>query len=271
MARLGCLGVRRAYCRADVWFDARVVLLDLPLSLVNVGDLFEIQSGVAFHQVEHRLYAVRVSEDLPSQGSGATAVSKESTYVATGRTTAGPDAIHLTFMFFNDWFGLLRVIVVGTLAYAALVFMLRVSGNRTLTKMNAFDLVVTIAIGSTLATVLLSKDVVLAEGLVALALLIALQWIVAFLSVRSAKWRELVKSEPRILALRGEFLLGAMIAERFTEGEVNAAVRAHGISSLQEVEAVVVETDGSLSVIAAPKGENNRSALRVVNGFPSDS
>jgi uncharacterized membrane protein YcaP (DUF421 family) len=41
---------------------------------------------------------------------------------------------------------------------------LRVSGKRTLAKMNAFDLVVTVALGSTLATILLSADVSLAEG-----------------------------------------------------------------------------------------------------------
>ena len=57
--------------------------------------------------------------------------------------------------FFNGWGNLLRVIVVGLLAYATLIFFLRISGNRTLSKMNAFDLIVTVALGSTLATVLL--------------------------------------------------------------------------------------------------------------------
>ncbi len=78
-------------------------------------------------------------------------------------------------MFFDSWQGIGRVIVVGTLAYAALITILRISGKRTLTKMNAFDLVVTMALGSTLATIVLSKDVALAEGVVAFALLAALQ------------------------------------------------------------------------------------------------
>ena len=78
-------------------------------------------------------------------------------------------------MFFNDASSLLRVVIVGTLAYSSLVLLLRVSGKRTLSKMNAFDLVVTVAIGSTLATVLLSKDVALADGVVAFTLLIGLQ------------------------------------------------------------------------------------------------
>ena len=79
-------------------------------------------------------------------------------------------------MVFSSWAGLLRVLIVGTLAYVALVLLLRVSGKRTLSKMNAFDLVVTVALGSTLATVILSKDVALTEGVTAFALLIGLQF-----------------------------------------------------------------------------------------------
>ncbi|MFN2441460.1 MAG: DUF421 domain-containing protein, partial [Thermoanaerobaculia bacterium] len=67
-------------------------------------------------------------------------------------------------MFFDDIQGLIRVFVISILAYVALVLFLRVSGKRTLTKLNAFDLVVTVALGSTLATIILSKDVALAEG-----------------------------------------------------------------------------------------------------------
>ncbi len=64
-------------------------------------------------------------------------------------------------MFFDSWAALGRIVVVGVLAYIGLVFLLRVSGKRTLSKMNAFDLVITIALGSTFATVLLSKSVAL--------------------------------------------------------------------------------------------------------------
>ncbi len=77
-------------------------------------------------------------------------------------------------MLFDSWLSLGRTAVVGVLAYLALVLLLRVSGKRTLSKMNAFDLVVTVALGSTLATVLLSTDVALATGILAFTLLIGL-------------------------------------------------------------------------------------------------
>ena len=160
-------------------------------------------------------------------------------------------------MLFDSWAGLGRVLLVGTLAYVALVLLLRISGKRTLSKLNAFDLIVTVALGSTLATVLLSKSVALAEGIVALGLLILLQYLIAWLSVRSSDFRGLIKSEPALLLHRGRFLEGAMKAERITREEILAALRASGVADAGRTAAVVLETDGTLSVIAeaAPDGE----------------
>lgn len=168
-------------------------------------------------------------------------------------------------VFFDNWMGLLRVIIVGTLAYVGLVVFLRTSGKRTLAKMNAFDWVVTVALGSTLATVLLSEDVALAEGLMGFAVLIALQFLVAWLSVRSTTVRRLVKSEPRMLVYRGELLREAMHAERVSEAEVLQAVRSEGGDSLSSIEVVVLETDGSFSVVRPSEAEQ-KSALENING-----
>lgn len=168
-------------------------------------------------------------------------------------------------MFFDGWYGLLRVVLVGASAYAALVMMLRVSGKRTLSKMNAFDFVVTVALGSTLASVLLSKDVPLAEGVLALALLVSLQYLITWMSVRSSLVDRVVKSDPVLLLHRGKFLAGPMREARVTEGEILAAVRKHGESEVGGVEAVVLETDGSFSVITLAEG-GAASALDDVRG-----
>jgi len=153
-------------------------------------------------------------------------------------------------MFFESWFSLLRVLVVGTLAYGSLVVLLRVSGKRTLAKLNAFDLIVTVALGSTLATVLLTKSVALADGILAFALLAGLQYGVAFLSVRSRRFDSLVKSEPTLLLHRGRFLGRAMQAQRVTRAEVVSALRSAGLASPEDALAVVLETDGTLSVVS---------------------
>jgi uncharacterized membrane protein YcaP (DUF421 family) len=166
---------------------------------------------------------------------------------------------------FDSWGGLVRTALVGVLAYAALILLLRISGKRTLSKMNAFDLVVTVALGSTLATILLSPDTALAEGVVALATLIGLQYLIAWLAVRSSSVGRLIKAEPTLLLYRGEYLHAAMRRERVTEGEVLAAVRAQGIATPDEVEAVVLETDGSFTCVRRPD-EDSAAVLDGVRG-----
>jgi len=152
-------------------------------------------------------------------------------------------------MLFDGWMGLIRTALVGICAYIALLLLVRVSGKRTLSKMNAFDLIVTVALGFTLATILLSEDAALAEGVLALALLIFLQFAITWLSVRSGTVSRLVKAEPSLLFHKGRFLRGAMKTERVNEGEILQAMRSQGVSRIDQVEAVVLETDGSFSIV----------------------
>ncbi|OWY81537.1 DUF421 domain-containing protein [Rhodococcus sp. BUPNP1] len=153
-------------------------------------------------------------------------------------------------MWFGSWSDLMRVVLVGAAAYLWLVVVLRISGKRTLAKLNAFDLVVTVALGSTLATILLSSDVSWSEGAVALVLLAALQYLAAFVSSRRPRVRTVLTADPTLLVEDGVLLDRALAQQRVSPGEVRQAVRASGFGDLAQVAAVVLETDGSFSVIA---------------------
>lgn len=156
-----------------------------------------------------------------------------------------------TEMFFQGWSGIVRTIIVGTLAYAFLVISLRVSGKRTLAKLNAFDLVITVALGSTLATILLSESVALAEGMTGLVLLIVLQYGVTFISIRSRSFSRAVRSEPTLLLRNGSMLSDAMRRARVTEAELETVIRTSGQRGFENIEAVILESDGSFSIIEA--------------------
>ncbi|MGB2568676.1 DUF421 domain-containing protein [Micromonospora citrea] len=156
-------------------------------------------------------------------------------------------------MFLDNPVDLIRLAIVAALTYPALIALLRFSGKRTLSKLNAFDLVVTVALGSTLATILLSRDVSLAEGLLALALLVGLQFLVALLTVRWPASQRLVKSAPTLLLHRGELRRDVVRAMRISESEIRQAARSQGYGDLSRLAAVVLETDGSLSVIGQDK------------------
>lgn len=169
-------------------------------------------------------------------------------------------------MFFNGWSNLLRLLAVGIPAYVALVLLLRISGKRTLSKLNAFDLIVTVAFGSTLSAAFLNTDLSLAEIIAAFALLVLLQFLITWSSVRWAGVHRLIKAEPQLLYHRGEFLRSAMERERITETEVLAAVRASGHGAVDAVNSVVMETDGTISIVT--KVERGTAALETVRGHP---
>ena len=107
-------------------------------------------------------------------------------------------------MWFDSWAEILRVVVVGSASYASVVILLRFSGKRTLGQLNAFDFLVTVAFGSTLATILLSQDVAFFEGLTALVVLAALQFAVAWASAHVPATRTVVASKTAALVVSGE-------------------------------------------------------------------
>ena len=170
-------------------------------------------------------------------------------------------------MWFDTWSDVLRVLLVGPASYAALVLILRTSGKRTLSKLNAFDLVVTVALGSTLATIFLSKDVSWVEGVFALGVLALLQFLVAAVTSRLPVARSAVTAGPTLVLEDGRMLDDALHRQRLTEAEVRQAIRGTGVGDLAAVAAVVLESDGSLSVISAEQA-GDRSALADLDPRP---
>ena len=169
--------------------------------------------------------------------------------------------------FFDSWASLGRTALTSLLAYAALIFFLRTSGKRTLAKLNAFDLVVTVALGSTLASIVTSGRLPLANGLLALALLIGLQYLVAWANLRADWFRRLVKSAPTLLLYEGRILEDAVRRTRVARDEILSAVRGSGVLRLEDVGAVVLEPDGSLSVLRGTRDAGAGSTLRDVQGL----
>lgn len=154
----------------------------------------------------------------------------------------------------SDWPELLRILVVGTLAYAALLVLLRGFGKRALAKMSAYDFVTTVALGSALAAAVLSKDATIDKAILAFALLLSLQRIAAWLSTRWDWMRVLINNEPTLLVRDGALLQRAMDRERVSRTDIEAAARSAGQCDLANVSAVILETDGSMSVIVSGAG-----------------
>ena len=151
--------------------------------------------------------------------------------------------------FFSTAEPLLRLLVVGTLLYLGLVILLRTAGGRSLSQMTAYDFIVNVAIGAVLGRSLTAHGVSLAEGILALALLLTLQYVLARTQTRSRRLSQIVSNSPALLFLQGTFRDDALDRHRLTEADVRAAARKEGFGSMSQVDAVILESNGDLSVV----------------------
>lgn len=89
----------------------------------------------------------------------------------------------------------------------------------------------------------------MAEGILALLLLIVFQYLIKWMSVRSSTFEKFIKSEPTLLVHDGRYLDAAMRKQRVTHVEIGAVLRANGKLDVSEVQSVVLETDGSMTMV----------------------
>jgi uncharacterized membrane protein YcaP (DUF421 family) len=156
-------------------------------------------------------------------------------------------------MFFDGWESIGRMVLVAACVYVLLIIVLRVVGQRALAKMSAYDLIVTVALGSLVAAIPLSADVTVADGVAVIATYLILQEATRWLSHRFRPVRHAVREQPLLVVWEGRMLRDQLDDQQLTEEEVRAAVRYAGKSSISEVLAVVLENDGGWSVI--PRGD----------------
>ena len=132
--------------------------------------------------------------------------------------------------------------------YIAVIVYTRIFGKRSFSKMSSFDFSMTVAIGSMIATTILSESVSLLEGASALLVVYSLQMLAAFL--RRYKWfGKLIDNQPTLL-MDGEKLLHEnMKAVRVTEGDIRSKLREANVVKLSEIKAVIFECTGDIVVL----------------------
>jgi len=151
-------------------------------------------------------------------------------------------------LFFDNWDNLWHIALCAGISYLTLFAFVRISGKRTLAKMNAFDFVVTVTLGSTLSSMILAKVPIL-DGAVALVVIIALQYLLAYGASKSRSLEKIINSEPTLLFYNGKFLEDAMTKEVITHEEIIAEIRKYRLERLDDVRAVVMELNGDITVV----------------------
>lgn len=173
--------------------------------------------------------------------------------------------------FWAGWPPIWHTLLIGTVGYLTLVILLRGTGPRTMAKMTPLDFVIAVTLGSAFGRVVTAKDVSLAQAVVALVLLVIVQWVLAALRARWRFMRRLLDSPPVLLYYGGELQPRALRRHRLTEVDVHTAAREFGHGSLAGVQAVILHQDGSLGVITQESMGDGSSVLPFVEEHPAGS
>lgn len=164
----------------------------------------------------------------------------------------------MDMLFFDNIDKLGRIVLTTVMVYVLVVLITKVSGKRSTSQLNNFDWVVTVMIGSLGASTILLKEIPLIEGFSSILVLYILQFLVTKYAAISPQFSSVILSDPRIVFYQGQYLPDAMRAERLTRQELECAMRSEGISSLDEIEAIVFESDAKLTIIT--KNDNNQDS-----------
>ena len=133
--------------------------------------------------------------------------------------------------------------------YFFLVGGLRLFGKRQLGQMNIYDLVLIIVLANAVQNAMVGSDNSLVGGLIAATTLLVLNRILTTAMSHSPALEQRLIGNPSLIVNDGKLVLDHMRREGITREQVMAALREHGLCSLDEVHLAILEVDGTISVV----------------------
>jgi uncharacterized membrane protein YcaP (DUF421 family) len=143
-----------------------------------------------------------------------------------------------------------EIILRALSVYAFILLALRLLGKKELSQLSVADLVLIMLVSNAVQNAMVGADVSLLGGIVAAAVLFAVDFAIKQISYRNRKIKKLIEGEAVLLIYKGQIKEHNLEHEKITLSELNAVIREHGVSSIEEVELCMLETDGNISVIS---------------------
>jgi uncharacterized membrane protein YcaP (DUF421 family) len=149
---------------------------------------------------------------------------------------------------------LVFAVKVAVMYFLALV-MIRILGKRALGELGPFDFVVMTGVGDTVISVALDKRIPFYDGIIVLATLAVLEYLIGYLSLKSEKLSNIITGVPVVLIDNGKIIKKNLAREKFNADDLLQELRKKGVRDINEVEKGILESCGGFSVILKPDEE----------------
>ena len=145
---------------------------------------------------------------------------------------------------------LTQIIVSTTCVYLFIILALRVLGKTELAQLSITDLIFVLLISNAVQNAMVGSDTSLGGGLLAASVLFILNFILKKLKFKFPGIKTIIEGEPVILIYKGEVNYVNCKKNGITKDELLQAIREHGSHSIDEVDSLILETDGNISVVS---------------------
>lgn len=139
------------------------------------------------------------------------------------------------------------------LSFLVLFTLARILGKKQISQLTFFDYVVGIVIGDMASTIAIDTSVKFINGLIGLIVYTLLSLIIAFVAIKSFKFRDLVESSPSILVKNGKIMEKNLFKHKMTFDDLMNGLRGKDAFKVSEVELAMLETNGQISVMKKPE------------------
>ena len=143
----------------------------------------------------------------------------------------------------------LDLFIRGTVVYLSILILLRISGKRQMGQMGATEFVAILLISNAVQNSMNGGDNSLTGGLWLALILIAMSTLISYLTYRSPLFSTIFEGTPTVLVHKGKWIPRNLRRERMSEAEIRILLRKQGVHHLSEVETVILEADGTVSVV----------------------
>ena len=137
----------------------------------------------------------------------------------------------------------------SVVVYVFLLVLLRITGKRQVGQLAPFDLVLLLVLSNAVQNSMNAGDNSLVGGLVSAATLVGLNLLVGLATYRSKTLEAIIEGRPQVLVHNGHLFEDVLARAKMTHHELNAALRQAGCACLEEVNSVILENNGSISVV----------------------
>lgn len=156
-----------------------------------------------------------------------------------------------------------KAVLTSILSIILLFLMTKLTGDKQISQMSAFDYIAGITIGSSAAEMAIGGDVFLPAAVTTFVYGVA-AFFISYICNKSLKARHFFNGEPVILFRNDIFYRKNMSKVRMDMGEFLTQCRTNGYFSLQNISCVIMESNGKLSFLEKSQGNTATLSANVI-------